>query len=93
MAGDEGATTGQLGLGHTAEDMQAMFTAAVLASTPPGSVALGQPADGSSEGESVGDSPSLCLQLIVLCTIMRMLRPVGQHCNWLVVPLAVAQSW
>lgn len=47
-----GAATGQLGLGHTAEEVQAMFMAAVLASTPPGSVAIGQPAGGgTSEGD------------------------------------------
>ena len=45
-----GAATGQLGLGHTAEEVQEMFTAAVLASTPPGSVAVGQPAGGGTEG-------------------------------------------
>ena len=32
-AGDVGQATGQLGLGHTAEDVAAMFTAAVLEST------------------------------------------------------------
>ena len=45
ITGDVGQVTGQLGLGHTAEDVAAMFTAAVLASTPPGSVAVGQPAN------------------------------------------------
>ena len=53
-AGDIGAATGQLGLGHTTEDVQAMFTAAVLASTPPGSVVVGQPAASSTNhGEQV----------------------------------------
>ena len=60
VTGDVGAATGQLGLGHTAEEVQAMFTAAVLASTPPGSVAVGQPAgSGSSEGDRARTSQGL----------------------------------
>jgi hypothetical protein len=77
-ADDVVQTTGQLGLGHTAEDVAAMFTAAVLASTPPGSVAVGQPADGGQTGAhpppDSGEEP----RLRVVCSAQELDK--GQVC-------------